>query len=251
MIDHPLLAAIALASGLVCGEIAGRITRNVLNASDRDITSRRGARTAGFSVFAFFALSGLAVAIAVASPAAVDAVAETSRGAAPDILAAVVVLLAFAVAATVLPYVIGQSVEVATGVRHPAVERTLRWGLAAVGMAMALAQAGVSPLLVGVLLTAVVGGPAAAAAALTASGGRDVARHIAAGRVLSPQLRPGVWIETAKGRGIVLAVHPATVEIQTEAGTSYHLPLASLLDDGFALATHSDRPINTRVHSDD
>lgn len=234
-----VLAAVAVGSGLLLGELGGRLVRQALRRPGRSDSARANARAAGSFVFWAATAAGLLVAVAVLDrQALLDEGHRISRDLPELLLAVVTVIVGWAVGVAV-GAAVGQSALRASGVRQVALERLLRVGITLGGVVLALTQLGVDAAVLGVLVVAVVGAPALAAALLTASGGRAVASQLAAGRALRPQLREGWELEAedATGRAVsgrIVALHPTSVEVLTGAGDRVLVPNRVLLDRPFA-----------------
>jgi hypothetical protein len=198
---------------------------------------RANARAAGSFVLWAATAVGLTIAVGVLDREALTELSDRIGDDLPRLLlAAVTVMVSWAVAVAVAAAV-GQSALRATGVRQPTTERVLRLGILAAGAALALAQLGVDPVLVGVVLVVVAGAPALAAALLTAWGGREVAAQLAAGRALRAQLREGWHLRVAGPvavEGRIVALHPTSVEVLTGHGDRVHVPNAALLDHAYS-----------------
>lgn len=239
MINHWILGLIALGSGLLLGEIAGRIVRGTLSRADRSDEVKEMARAVGSVVFWACTATGVFVAVASASRETLEKVPTRVANFVPNVLVAGLIVLAGWAIAVGVSAAIGQSALRASGVRHRGLERSLRVSLVGTAAALALAQVGVDPTILALGLAVLVGGPVLALSLLTALGGRGVARHLAAGRALRAQLREDYLLEVSPSAdrpavvGRIVAVHPVTVEVVGEDGEHTHLPLDLLLQAPF------------------
>ena len=114
-------------------------------------------------------------------------------------------------------------------------ERCLRWSVLGVSVALALGQIGVDTTLLALALAVIVGAPALTVALLTAFGGRSVAQEIAAGRALRSHVRVCYHLECGEISGLVVAVHPVAVEIETAIGEHVHVPYNLLLSNPYSV----------------
>lgn len=226
-------AAVAFGSGLLFGEIAGRLVRGAMvrrGGSSRDAASATG-------TFVFWAATavGLVVAIGLIDPTVLDDLGERLADNLPRLLVAFLLLIGGYAVSIAVSAMIGQSARKATGVRQVGLERLLRSTIMAAAVVLALTELEVASAVLVVLLAVVIGAPALAIALLTAFGGREVATHIAAGRSLRHQLRPGQVITCDGERGTVMVLHPSTVELERADGTRVLLPNRRLLDAPFSI----------------
>jgi len=226
-------AAVAFGSGLLFGEIAGRIARAAM--------SRRGGRpsdaAAAVGTFVFWASTGvgLVIAIALIDASVLEDLGDRLADQLPRFLVAFLLLIGGYALAVAISAMIGQSARKATGVRQRGLERVLRAVLMAATAVLALTELGVESSMLVVLLIVAVGAPAATVALLTALGGREVAAQIAAGRSLRHQLRPGQVLTCDGERGTIVVLHPSTVELERSDGTRLLVPNRRLLDTAFSL----------------
>lgn len=232
-----VLAAVALASGLLLGELGGRLIRQGMRRPQRADSVRANASAAGSFVFWMATAAGLTVAVGVLDRDVIVDLGERAEADLPRLLvAAVTVIVAWGVGVAVAAAV-GQSALRATGVRQPTLERVLRIGITLTGVVVALTELGVETAVLAVLVVVVAGAPALAAALLTANGGREVASQLAAGRALRPQLREGWQLrcDAPEGpvSGQIVAVHPTSVELLTGDGARRMVPHRLLLDHPF------------------
>ena len=245
--NHWLLALVVLASGLLFGEIAGRLVRRSLARPDRSADVREMARPLGTFVFWAGTAAGLFAAVAASSPRTIRQIPDTSLASVPDLLLAAVFLIAGYALSIGVSTAVGQSALRASGVRHRALERLLRITIVGAAIVIALSQVGVDTTIIVVVLVVLLGAPGLAFALLTGLGGRAVASNLAAGRALRGQLRPDAYL-VCRGvdgrivRGVVTAVHPVTVEILSDDMATIHVPLSVLLDQPFEV-----QPARTRT----
>jgi hypothetical protein len=233
-----LLALVVLSSGLLFGEIAGRLIRRSMSRPERSTEVREMARPVGTFVFWAGTALGLFAAVATSSPKTVHQIPDKSLVVLPNLLLGAVFLIAGYALSIGVSTAVGQSALRASGVRHRALERLLRATIVGAAIVLALSQVGVDTTILVVVLAVLLGAPGLAFALLTGFGGREVAANLAAGRALRGQLHPDVYL-VCRGvdgrvvRGVVVAVHPVTVEILSDDMATVHVPLGSLLDQPF------------------
>lgn len=237
---NQIWALVAACSGLLIGELGGRLVRAARGGPDRTPEVRATARSVGSLVFWAFTAVGLLVAVGLLDVDALDDMGDTISDALPNVLLAfVMVIVGYAIAVAVSTAV-GQSARRASGVRQETLERVLRILITVIALLLALHQVGVSDGMVAALVVIVVAVPAVAMALLTSLGGRDVAAQLAAGRAMRAQLREG-WTLTCPGpdgtevTGRIRHLHPTTVEIEESDGGRRHVPHRCLLDQPFSV----------------
>jgi hypothetical protein len=226
-------AAVAFGSGLLFGEIAGRIVRSAL--SRRGDAAREAASSAGTFVFWASTTVGLVIAIALIDSEVLEDLGDRLADQLPRFLVAFLILIGGYAVSVAVAATIGQSARKATGVRQVGLERTLRGSIMAAAVVVALTELGVDSSMLVVLLAVAIGTPALAIALLTAQGGREVAGHIAAGRSLRHQLRPGQRLSCDGEHGIIVVLHPSTVELQRDDGSRVLIPNRRLLEHAFVV----------------
>jgi hypothetical protein len=226
-------AAVAFGSGLLFGEIAGRIVRSAL--SRRGEAARESAGAVGTFVFWTSTAVGLVIAIALIDSSVLEDLGDRLSESLPRFLVAFLLLIGGYAVSVAVAAMIGQSARKATGVRQVGLERMLRVAIMAAAVVVALTEMGVDSSMLVVLLAVVIGAPALAIALLTAHGGREVAGQIAAGRSLRHQLRPGQLLSCDGEQGTVVVLHPSTVEIERSDGARVLIPNRRLLDAPFTI----------------
>lgn len=229
-------AAVALGSGLLIGELAGRLTRSALaRATDRPLLAA-SSRTIGKAVFWCSVMVGLIVAAGLIDPGTLEEFGARLRSEVPSLLLAGVWLIVGYAMSVALATMVGQSALKATGVRQVPMERALRITIMAAAVAAALHQAGVSQAIVLVVVAVGLATPALTIGILTALGARSVASQLAAGRVLRHHLRVGDTITSLGYSGRVVALHATAVELSGPDGASVLLPYSQLLELGLEVS---------------
>lgn len=233
-------ALVAVCSGMLLGELGGRLVRAARGGADREPHVRSTAKAVGSLVFWSFTAVGLVVAVGVLDSDALTDIGATLSDSLPDLLLAfVMVIVGYAVAIAVST-AIGQSARRASGVRQQNLERALRILITTIAGLLGLHLARVDAPTIGALVVIALVVPALSVALLTSFGGRDVASQLAAGRALRAQLREG-WVLTCRDErgdtvsGRIVRVHPATVEIEADSGGVCHVPNSCLLNRPFTV----------------
>lgn len=228
-----IFAAIALGSGLLLGELAGRLTRSATSRSTEHPLLAQSSRSIGNAVFWVSVLIGLIVAAGLLNPRTLESFGRSFSEEIPSLLLAGAWLIGGYATATAVSAMVGQSALKATGVRQGALERTLRLTIIAASIAAALNQAGVDSGIVTVVVGIAVAAPALTIVILGALGGRHIASHVAAGRVLRHHLRVGDRISAPNCEGVIVALHSTCVEVQADSGSFVQVPNSRLVDLGY------------------
>jgi len=229
-------AAVALGSGLLFGEIAGRTLRASLSRSERRPALREAAGAIGSFVFWAATAVGLVVAIALLDTDVLENLRDQLDDDLPRFLLAFLLVIAGYALSVAVAATVGQSARKATGVRQRALERLLQIVIMVAAIAAALSEVGVDPTMLVILLAVLLAVPCLAIALLSGLGGREVASQLAAGRALRHQLVPGRSLRTGDVAGRIVALHPTTVELEVGDGTRVHVPHRVLLDAPFAIS---------------
>lgn len=241
-----IFAVVILALGVILGEIAARIVRGSLARPGRSGEAREMARPVGLFVFWTGTAIGILLATSFASRESLEAIPKSVIGVLPRIMLAGLVLLAGYALSIGVSAGIAQSSLRASGVRHRGLERGARYVMAAVSVGLALTQLGVDTTVLSVAMGLIVGVPAATVGVLTALGARQVAAEIAAGRAVKGRLRAGHYLVCSESEGVIVAVHPVSVEVESIDGRRVHVPFHCLIDHPYSVQptrTGADSPV--------
>ncbi len=234
MTERWIIAAILLGAGLMLGAIGGfAVRRRLVAARGGDATSSIAGAT-GLFVFWVVTLIGALAAIAMVRPETLEDLPRQVLDYTPRLLAGGLILLGGYALAVGASRLVAFGLERASGRTVARVATLVRWGILGAAFILALAQLGLDTTIL-VLLVAVVGfGLALSTALLVGLGGQHLAREIAAGRYLSRFIEQGASIESEAGSGRVIALHPATIELESPGGPR-QLPFTKLLAAGFTI----------------
>ena len=230
-----IYVVVLLALSVILGEIASRVIRGLMDREGRQPVTREMASSVAMWVFGCCAALGMVLAAAIASRGSVALVSSSVFGAVPRVLVAVLVLLAGYAASIGIAAAVAQGSVRATGVRHRGIERSCRYAVLSVSVAVALTQLGVDTTLLSVAIAVLVGIPVATLGAITALGARPVASEIAAGRAVRSRLEVGAYLVTHEAEGQILAIHPVSIEVETIGGRSVHIPYRSLVEHPYSV----------------
>lgn len=229
MDERELSAIAAVLGGLLLGALIGSLTRKLVLRRERRTQVSGLAAPAGAFVFWVFLALGVAIAVSILSPAALDPVAEDALAYLPNVLIAVLLLIVGRALGSLLSSVFGASLARATGRTRREAAVALKTTIYVVTAVLVLGQLGVNTTLLTLLAAALLFGAASALALLVGLGGRGVASEVAAGRYLRRIVTVGAQIDADGITGTVVALHAATTEVSTGSDGTVHIPNTVLL----------------------
>lgn len=231
MIDPWIWAVGAVVVGLLSGVVGAALVRlAIMKGRDGRLEAMDAARAAAIFVFLFFAAIGVVVAVGVTSPETLRPIPAQLLQYSPHVLAAGLILIAGrAVAFAVAGFVNGALAESTTRMRGKMAESVRVMVTLAAGV-LALRQLGIDTTILNIAIGAALFGLAAAFAMLVGLSGRDLGRELMTGRYLPRLLRVGDEVQVGDVSGVVVAMHPASVEVMTDDGACVHLRNTEVLD---------------------
>jgi small-conductance mechanosensitive channel len=229
MNEPVILATAAVLGGLALGALLGALTRRVVAARERDRAVEGLASPAAGFVFWICLAIGIAVAIGVLAPEALDPLPGRILSFLPDLLVAILLIIIGRAAAGAAGSLLSAGLARATGRTRREVAVALRAGIMVVVVLLALGQLGVNTQLLTLAVAAALLSVAAAMALLIGLGGRHVAQEIAAGRYLRRILSEGDHLHAGTVEGTVVALHAATTEVGRDQSGTLHVPNTLLL----------------------
>lgn len=239
---QPIYALAAVAAAVLVGAVLGWSVRRTLQREGRRDEVRQMAKPAGVFLFWLATAVGLVVGAGILDPTSLAPLPGRLLSYLPRVLVAGLIVIGGYALATALAAGLGTGLARAAG-------RTRRQGMAAIRISimaaavlLALGQLGVDVTVITLLLAALAFGTAAALALLIGLGGREVARNVAAGRYVKRILRLGDEVSVGKLTGVVVAIHPVTLELQTESPGTTHVPHARLMADPVRVQRASSGP---------
>jgi small-conductance mechanosensitive channel len=242
MDENVLYAGIAVVGGITLGAVAGGLTRwLVLRGSRRDGSDSVASAAAGFVFWVAVAI-GIAVAVGLLAPDALDPLPQQFLAYLPNVLVAGLLLIVGRAAATMASAVLGKGLARATGRTRREAAVGLRLAIMAIVIVLALSQLGVNTAILMILTAAVLFTAGTAMALLIGLGGREVARDVAAGRYLRRFLSTGTYVETSIQTGRIVALHAATTEFQGDPTGTIHVPNSMLLNDRIHIRSGPGEP---------
>ena len=228
--DKNLISALAIAvASIVVGAITASILRRSLGAESRRSEVRDVAPAIGSLVFWTFVAVGIVVAVGITSPKTLEPIPAQLVLYLPRVLVGGLWLIMGKVLGVLASAAVGQTMQRATGKRQFGVERAIQSVTLVLSVLLALTQLGINTDILNMFVAGLIGAISLAAALLAGFGGRQVASHIAAGRSMRRVIRPGSHLSSGNVSGLVLEMHPVTVELQSDDGQSLHVPYGELL----------------------
>ncbi len=233
MIDPWIYAAGAILVGLLSGVVGAALVRRIiLNDRAEHPEAHDAARASSTFLFLFFTAVGVIVAIGFTNPETLEPIPAEILRKSPRVLAAGLILIAaraiaFAVGGMVNGAFEGSSARMR--VQVASLGRTLVYSVAIV---LSLSQLGVETTILSIIVAGVVFAGALAFALLIGLGGRELGGELAAGRYLHRLIRVGDRVEVGETTGRVVAMHPASVELSLDDGSSAHIANSVLTRGG-------------------
>jgi hypothetical protein len=232
-------ATIAIVGGVVLGSVAGRIVRKVIANPSRPDPVRQIAPALASFVFGVIVAVGLITAVGIVSPEQLDTIPKSLVTYLPKVLVAGVLLMAGNVIGGIAAVAVRSAMVRTTGEARPGPPKIVKTVVMATAGILAISQIGIDTTIVNLAVAALLFTIGATATLLIGVGGVEVARNVAAGRYVRRILPLGADIEAGAGQGIVIAVHPATVELRQADGSRIHLPHSAVLAGTITLRDHS------------
>lgn len=224
MIDPWILAAGAVLVGLLSGVVGAALVRRII-LKDRagHPEAHDAARASSTFLFLFFTAVGVIVAIGFTNPETLEPIPAEILRTSPRVLAAGLILIAARAIAFAVGGMVNGAFEGSGARMRGQIASGARTLIYAVAIVLALSQLGVETTILSIIVAGVVFAGALAFALLVGLGGRELGGELAAGRYLHRLVRVGDEIELGETAGRIVALHPASVELSLEDGTSVHL----------------------------
>jgi hypothetical protein len=230
-------AAGFLAAGVTVGVVAGVVSRRWLDRPKRRHALRQAARPTSALLFWLFVAAGLVAAVASTSPESLDPIPSDVLAWLPRAGVAGLLLIGGFVLAAISATAVGRAAARATGRRQPLAEGATRLAVIGAAVVLALSQLGIDTTILNIIVAAIAFGIALALAGIATTGGRHIARSVAAGRAVTEHLVPGVRITLGGHTGTVRQVTATHVVVALEGGDEAVVPLS--------VADHSSLVIHT------
>lgn len=234
MIDERwLFAAGAVAGGLFLGAVLGWLVRRTLQSESRPSEVRHIAGPFATFVFWFITALGIVLGVGAGSPESLAPLPGQVLSYLPRVLVAGLILIGGYAISSLSAATLGRALSRASGGRHAQVRKIVQYSLMGAAIILALNQLGIDTTILTLAVGALFFTAGIATALLIGLGGRDVAKEVAAGRYVRRVVETGDAINTGEVRGVILELHPASLEIQTDTEARLQLPYSQLLNCGF------------------
>jgi hypothetical protein len=227
-----LFATGAVIIGLLSGLIGAALVRAIILKGREDRTEvTDAARAASIFVFVFFAAIGAIVAVGVTSRDSLRPFPAKLLDYSPHVLAAGLILIfGRALGHALHAYTLRSFSRTSARLRQQLAE-ALRFVVTITAGVLALRQLGIDTAVLHIMIGAVLFALALAFALLVGLGGRELGRELAFGRYLHRFLRVGDHLEVGEVAGEIVALHPASVEVQQDDGSSVHVTNSTVFSE--------------------
>ena len=234
MIDERwIFAAGAISGGVLLGALAGWMTRRFLDSESRPAEVRQIAKPVASFIFWFLTGLGIVIGVGAVSPESLAPLPGQILSYLPRVLVAGLTLIGGYALSSLVAIAVSRSLSRASGGRHLQIRRVVQYSLMGAAIVLALNQLGVDTTILTLAIAALLFTAGTAIALLIGLGGRDVAREVAAGRYIRRILESGDAVSTGDLQGVVFDLHPASLEVETEASARLQIPYSQLLTCGF------------------
>ncbi len=241
MSEPVVYAVAAILAGLTLGALLGALTRRLVVAQERRLSVEGLGGPAAAFVFWVVLAIGIATAVGILAPRALEPLAARAVAYLPNVLIAILMLIVGRAGAILAGTLLGAGLARATGRTRREMVVVLRGVIMVVVVLLALGQLGVNTELLTLAFAAVLLCLATAMALLIGLGGRHVAREVAAGRYLRRILNEGDHVNSGGVDGTVVALHAATTEMETDASGTTHVPNTLMLQGPITVTRPLDR----------
>ncbi len=227
-----LWAGVAIVAGFVLGAAVSKALRRLLAKRGGRITHFAGASAS--LTFSLFLVAGLLVALGIVQPDSLDKLRADTIDYIPRVLSALIVVILGGVIGTIASTTIRESVGHSMGRFGDQIPPILKSIITLFATILAASQLGIDTTVINIVVAAIAAGIALAFALVVGFGSRPVAIEIARGRALRRLVSPGDQITSDRVTGIVIAMHPTAVEINTDGAVAL-VPNSEIADSGFEL----------------
>jgi hypothetical protein len=234
MIDERwLFAAVAVGGGILLGAVAGWRTRRFLASESRPDEVRKVSKPLAAFVFWFLTSLGIVVGVGAVSPESLEPLPGQILSYLPRVLVAGLILIGGHALSSLVAVTVSRSLSRASGGRHMQIRRVVQYSLMGAAIILAMNQLGVDTTILTLSIAAALFTAGTSIALLVGIGGRQVAGEVAAGRYIRRVLKVGDAVNAGGVQGVVLSLHPASLELETETSARLQLPYSHLLTEGF------------------
>lgn len=225
-----LIALIVLVGSFVLAPIVTKVVKSFCAKPNRPDALRGLVDVIGTFTFWAIIAFGLMLAAGVTNPETLKPIPTKLINYFPKVLIAGVVLIAGMVFGSIAALATDRAVVKASGETRPALPRLVRSAVILLMSVIAVGQLGIDTRIVQLVLSGLVYSLALGAALLVGLGGREVARHVAAGRTVRSMVASGDVVEVDGVAGTVGSVRATSIELVQPSGKVVYVPHGRTLD---------------------
>lgn len=231
-----IFVAAAVVGGVVVGVVASRIVNAIVGSESRPEPVRNAAGPLASLALWAGIVTGLILAMGVASPGALDQLPKDLIDYLPRVVSAAIVVII----ANVLSSFAVAAMGPALGRMSPTVQRQItsavRITILSLAVLLAVRQLGFDTTVINLGVAAIFFGISGSLMLLIALGGRNVATEVASTRVIRRLINSGDRVEIDSLSGTVAAVHPTSVEvINDQTGEVKLVPSSRFVNGTFSI----------------
>jgi hypothetical protein len=230
-IDTWVLATGAVVIGLLSGVVGAELIRRIVGSYSVDRPELAdAAKAAALFVFLFFSVIGVLVAIGLSDRDTLESIPADLLAYSPRILAAGLILIVGRALALGAAGVVARTFESGSATSGVQLANAVRYLVTMAAFVLAISQLGIDATILYIVSAAVVFALALAFALLVGLGGRELGVDIATGRYVQRVLSIGDVVRVGELRGRVVALHTASVEIETGPDSRVHVRYSQVFD---------------------
>jgi len=225
-----ILVAVVLVGGLLVGVVASRLVHGFIGSPARPEPVQQAAKPLASLALSLGLVAGLIAALGIVQPESLDQLRIDAIAFIPKALSAAIIIIGAnvlsAFATTALGRTLGRMPIQTQRLANMAVKATI----VALASLLAVAQLGINTDVVNLGVAAIFFGIAASLTLLVGLGGNGVAREVAATRAVKRLVSQGDTVRLGDLEGVVVAVHPTSVELSTGDGEAVLIPSSQLVN---------------------
>lgn len=219
-----IIVAAALVGGFVLGGILSRFANSLLSNPARPKPLQEAAKPLSSLVFWAGVIAGLMVALGVLQPDALKEIPKDLIAFLPKVISAAIIVIGANVLSSFVLTATGPALSRAPASVQRQVAMAIKGLIVGLATLLAVGQIGVDTTVINLGVAAIFFAAAASFTLLVGLGGRDVATQVASTRALRRLLKIGDLVEVDGNKGRIVAVHPTSVEISTDEGSTLYVP---------------------------
>ncbi|MCH7788348.1 MAG: hypothetical protein IH940_02790 [Acidobacteria bacterium] len=231
VVDTWVLASGAIIIGLLSGVIGASLIRRIAGPHTADRRELADAsKAAALFVFLFFSVIGVVVAVGLSDRETLESIPADLLAYSPRILAAGLILIVGRAAALALGGLVARAFERGSATSGVQLANAVRYLVTAAAVVLSISQLGIDATILYIVTAAVVFALALAFALLIGLGGRELGADLATGRYLQRVVSIGDVVRVGDVGGRVVALHSASIEIETGPDSRVHVRYSQVFD---------------------